>query len=147
MSYLNSPLSPYSGALVLQLAPDPFYTFVSLSLMVLYELESLHLDDYNLTYIQNRNRDFDKLFYSISFENPIFPFYKYSSKPIQTNTNERYYSKINPKQPLTQLQPIKTPLTQRLGFSSTQTQEKGLGFSFSYLSILYSPPPSFLLVF
>ena len=128
---------------MLQFAPAPFYTFVVISLMVLYQFESIHLDDYNLTYSQNKNRGFD----SISFENPTFPFYKHSSKPIQTNTNQQYSSKLNPKQPLTQLQPIQTPLTQRLGFSSTQTQEKGLGFSFSYLSILDSPPSSFLLVF
>ena len=31
-------------------AHSPFYTFVALSLMVLYQLESLHLDDYNLIY-------------------------------------------------------------------------------------------------
>ena len=39
----------------------PFYTFVALSLMVLYQLESLHLDDYNLIYSQNKNRVFYKI--------------------------------------------------------------------------------------
>ena len=57
----NSHLSPYSGALEIQFAPGPFYTFVSLSLMVLYQFESLHLDDYNLIYSQNKNRGFDKI--------------------------------------------------------------------------------------
>ena len=28
-------------------APSPFYKFVALALMVLYQLESLNLDDYN----------------------------------------------------------------------------------------------------
>ena len=56
----NSPLSPYSGALELQFSPGPFYTFVALALMVLYQLESLHLDNYNLAYSQNKNIGFDK---------------------------------------------------------------------------------------
>ena len=42
-----------------QFAPSPFYTFVALALMVLYQLESLNLDDYNLTYSQNKNRGFE----------------------------------------------------------------------------------------
>ena len=45
---------------MLQFASGPFYTFVALSLMVLYQLESLHLNDYNLTYSQNKNMGFDK---------------------------------------------------------------------------------------
>ena len=61
MSYLSSHLSSYLGALEIQFAPNLFYTFVDLSLMVLYQLESLHLDDYNLIYSQNKNKGFDKI--------------------------------------------------------------------------------------
>ena len=113
MSYPNSTLSPYSGALVLQFANSPFYKFVALSLMVLYQLESLHLDDYNLTYSQNKNRGFDHFLTAFPLKTQTF---------IKTNPNQH--------QPIilfkTQLQPIQTPLTQWLGFSSTQTQEKGV---------------------
>ena len=58
VSYTSSPFSPYLGALELQFALGPFYTFVALSLMVLYQLESIHLDNYNLIYSQNKNRGF-----------------------------------------------------------------------------------------
>ena len=61
MSYPSSPLSQYLGALELQFSPSPFYTFVDLSLMVLYQLESLHLDDYNLIYSQNKNKGLDQI--------------------------------------------------------------------------------------
>ena len=56
MSYTSSPFSPYLEALELQFSLGPFYTFVFLSLMVLYQLESIHLDDYNLIYSQKKNR-------------------------------------------------------------------------------------------
>ena len=61
MSYTSSPFSPYLGALDLQFALGPFYTFVALSLMVIYQLESIHLDDSNLIYSQNKNRGFTKI--------------------------------------------------------------------------------------
>ena len=61
VSYTSSPFSPYLGALELKLALFPLYTFVSLSLMVLYKLESIHLDDSNLIYIQNKNRGFTEI--------------------------------------------------------------------------------------
>ena len=48
------------GALEIQFALGPFYTFVALSLMVLYQLESIHLEDYNLIYSQNKQRGFYK---------------------------------------------------------------------------------------
>ena len=57
----NSPTSPHSGALELQFAPGTFYKFVSLALMVLYQFQSLNLDDNNLPYIQNKNRSFEKI--------------------------------------------------------------------------------------
>ena len=40
-------------------ALGPFYTFVALALMVLYQLESLNMDDYNLTYSQNKKKGFE----------------------------------------------------------------------------------------
>ena len=90
MSYMISPLSPYLGALELQFALSPFYEFVVLSLMVLYQLESLHLDDYKLIYSQNKNRGFYKNFDSISFENPTFsflqPFLKTNMEFTQNNS-------------------------------------------------------------
>ena len=61
VSYTSSPFSPYLGALELQFALGPFYTFVALSLMVLYKLESIHLDNYNLIYTQNKNRVFTEI--------------------------------------------------------------------------------------
>ena len=61
VSYTSSPFSPYLGALELQFALGPFYKFVALSLMVLYQLESIHLDDSNLIYSQNKNRGFTEI--------------------------------------------------------------------------------------
>ena len=58
MSYTSSLFSPYLGVLELQLDLGPFYKFVALSLMLLYQLESIHLDDSNLIYSQNKNRGF-----------------------------------------------------------------------------------------
>ena len=58
VSYTSSPFSPYLGALELQISLGPLYKFVALSLMVLYQLESIHLDNYNLIYSQNKNRGF-----------------------------------------------------------------------------------------
>ena len=75
VSYTSSPFSPYLGALELQFDLGPFYTFVALSLMVLYQLESIHLDDSNLIYSQNKNRGFYKNFDSIPFKNPTFSFF------------------------------------------------------------------------
>ena len=78
MSYMSSPFSPYLGALVLQFALDPFYTFVALSLMVLYQLESIHLDDFNLIYSQNKNRGFITILIAIPLKTqhtPLFFFF------------------------------------------------------------------------
>ena len=61
VSYTSSPFSPYLGALEIQFALGPFYTFVALSLMVLYKVESIHLDNYNLIYTQNKNRVFTEI--------------------------------------------------------------------------------------
>ena len=61
VSYTSSPSCPYLGALELQFALGPFYKFVSLSLMFIYKLESIHLDDSNLIYSQNKNRGFTEI--------------------------------------------------------------------------------------
>ena len=88
---------------MLQFDPGHFYTFVALSLMDFYQFESLHLVDYNLIYSQNKNRGFENVLTAFPLKTKHFPFYKHSSKPIQTNTKHLY---------------------PHLGFSLTQTQEK-----------------------
>ena len=123
MSYPSSHLSPYLGALELQFAPGLFYTFISLSLMVLYQLESLNLDDYNLIYSQNKTMSFLQNFDSISFENSTFSLFtntkQNQSKPIPTNNTKQLQH--NPK---THLQPKQNSFYPHLGFSPTQTQEQ-----------------------
>ena len=92
----NTPLSPYSGALELQFVPSSFYTFVALALMVLYQLESLNLDDYNLTYSKTKTRVLKKI-YSNSFETSSFPLYKNSSTTIQTTIHHEILPNTTPK--------------------------------------------------
>ena len=126
MSYPSSPLSPYLRALELQFALGLFYTFVALYLMVLYQLESLHFDDYNLIYSQNKNKGFLQNFDSISFENSTFSLFtntiQNQSKPIPANNTKQ--PQHNPK---THLQPKQNSFYPHFGFSLTQTQEqKGL---------------------
>ena len=107
MSYPNSHLSPYSGALVLQFAPTPFYTFVALSFIVLHQLKSLHFHDYNLIYSQNNNRGFDKFLTVFPLKTQHFPFTNIpqnQSKPIPINNTLQNSTQHNPK---TDLQPIK----------------------------------------
>ena len=88
MSYSNLNLSPYSGALVLQFSLDPFYNFIELSLMVIYQLKLFHLNDYNLIYSQNMNRGFDKFLTTFPLTTQHFPFTnipRNQSKPILIN--------------------------------------------------------------
>ena len=99
VSYPNSPLSQYLGALVLQFALDPFYTFVSLSLMLLYHFESLHLDDYNLTYSQNKNKGFNKFLTAFPLKIQHFPFtniHQNQSKPTPTKNTLQNSIQNNP---------------------------------------------------
>ena len=123
MSYSISPLRPYLGALELHFSPGPFYTFVALSPMVLYQLESLHLDDYNLIYSQHKNRGFLQNFDSISFENSTFSLFtntiQNQSKPIPTNNTKQPQHNLK-----THLQPKQNYFYPHLGFSLTQTQEQ-----------------------
>ena len=65
--------SPYLGALELQFALGPFHKILYLSLIALYQLESIHLDDSNLIYSQKK-KGFYKNFDSNSFKNPTFYF-------------------------------------------------------------------------
>ena len=97
VSYPNPPLSPYSGSLVLQFVPSPFNTFLSLSLMVFYQLESLNLDDYNLTYSQNKNNGFDKYLKTFPLKTQHFPF----TNIPQTNPNQHQPAILFKNQPKT----------------------------------------------
>ena len=148
MCYSNPPLSPYSGALVVQFALSPFYTFVDLLFMVIYQLESLHLDDCNLIYSQNKNRGFDKILTAFPLKTKHFSFYNHSSKPIQTNTNQQYSSKLNPTQPQNSFT-TKTKLFLSTSgvFSNSNTNKRGFRFE-SYLISLSNfntkVPPYFL---
>ena len=111
VSYPNSPSSPYSEALVLQFAPSPFYFFVALYLMVIYQLESLHLDDYNLVYSQKKIRGFDKFLTAFPLKTQHFPFTNIpqnQSKQIPINNTLQNSTQHNPK---TDLQPIKITFT------------------------------------
>ena len=136
MSYWNPPLSPYLGALVIQFALSPLYTCVALSLMVLYQFESLHLDDYNLIYNQNKNRGFDKILTAFPLKTKHFSFYNHSSKPIQTNTNQQYSSKLNPTQPQNSFKTKTKLFLSTFGvFPNSNTNKRGLGFK-SYLKSL-----------
>ena len=91
--------------------------------MVLYQLESLHLDDYNLIYSQNKNRGFFlQNLDSISFENStFFPFYKHYTKPIPTNNTKQ--PQHNPK---THLQQKKTLFIHIWGFPQLKHKNKGV---------------------
>ena len=115
---------------MLQFAPGPFYTFIELSLIVLYQFESFHLVHYNLIYSQNKNRGFDKFLTAFPLKTIHFPFYKYSSKPIQKLIYNQY----------------KTPLSTFGVFPNPNTREKGLGFSFLRLNLLILQHQAFLLL-
>ena len=136
VSYPSSPLSPYSGALELQFVPSLFYTVVALSLMVLYQLESLHLDDYNLIYVQNKD--------SFSLKTQHSPF----TNITQNQSNQQYSSKLNPTQPQNSfITKTKLFLSTFGVFPNSNTNKMGLGFE----SYLKSPsnfntkvPPCFL---
>ena len=136
VSYPNPPLSSYSGALVVQFSLGAFYTFVALSIMVISQLESLHFNDYNLIYIQNKNRGFDKILTTFPLKTKHFSFYNHSSKPIQTNTNQQYSSKLNLKQPQNSFTTKTKLFLSTFGvFPNSNTNKRGLGFE-SYLKSL-----------
>ena len=86
VSYTSSHFSPYLGSLELQFALGPFYTFVSLYLMVLYQLESIHLDDSNLIYNQNKNRGLTKILTAIPSKTQHSPLF-FTTNPQNRNTS------------------------------------------------------------
>ena len=124
VSYPNSPLSPYLGALLLQFAPSTLYTFLALSLMVLFQWESLHFEDYNLTYNQNKNRGFDKFLTAFPLKIQHFPFTNIpqnQSKLHQPTMHFKTQPNTTPKLIYNQ---SKSPLHKVKVFPQIQTQEK-----------------------
>ena len=72
---------------------------------------------------------------NISFKTKHFSFYNHSSKPIQTNTNQQYSSKLNPTQPQNSFTTkIKLFLSTFGVFPNSNTNKRGLGFE-PYLNI------------
>ena len=108
----NLPLSPYSGALELQFAHGPFYTFVALALMVIYQLESLNLNDYNLTSNKKKNRSFEIFLTATPMKLHHFLY----TKIHQQQSKPQYTMKSYPIQLQNELQPFKTLLYHIWGF-------------------------------
>ena len=104
-------LKPIFGSLIATICSGLFFTFVVISLMVLYQFESLHLDDYNLIYSQNKNKGFDKFFTAFPLKTQHFPFTNIpqnQSKPTPINNTLQNSTQHNPK---TDLQLIKITFT------------------------------------
>ena len=136
MSYPSSHLSPYLGALKLQFSPGPFYKFVDLPLMVLYQLESLHLDDCNLMYSQNKNRGFDKILTTFPLKPLHFPF----TNITQNQSNQQYSSKLNPTQPQNSFTTKTKLFLSTFGvFPNIKITKDEARVLFSYLSLFKSP--------
>ena len=136
MSYPSSTLNPYLGALELQFAPDTFYKFVYLSLMVLYQLESLHLDDYNLIYSQNKNMGLEKFLTAFPLKTQHFPF----TNITQNQSNQQYSSKINPTQPQNSFTTKTKLFLSTFGvFPNIKITKDEARVLFSYLSLFKSP--------
>ena len=131
MSYPSSPLSPYLGALELHFALGPFYTFLDLYIMVLYQLELLHLDDYNLIYSQNKNRGLDKILTAFPLKTQPFPF----TNITQNQSNQQYSSKLNPTQPQNSFTTKTKLFLFTFGvFPTSKSQKMKLGFCFLTLA-------------
>ena len=114
----------------------PFYTFVDLYLMVLYQLESLHLDDYNLIYSQNKNRGLDKILIAFLLKTQHFPF----TNVTQNQSNQQYSSKINPKQPQNSFTTKTKLFLSTFGvFPNIKIIKNEARVLFSYLSLFKSP--------
>ena len=105
--------------------------------MVLYQLKSLHLDDYNLTYSQNKNRGFDKILTATPLKTQHFPFYKHFSKPIQTNNNKKIHFKTQPNTSSKLIYNQSKSLLYKVRvFPQIQTQEKSSRVCVLTLNIL-----------
>ena len=137
MSYPSSPLSPYLGVLELQFAPGPFYTFVYLSLMVLYQLESLHLDDYNLIYSQNKNRSFCKILTAFPLKTQHFPFLQTLYKTNPNQSQPKIQNNLNTIPKLIYNKKKKLFLSTFGVFPNSNTRTKKFEF-ISYLSLFKS---------
>ena len=139
MSYPSSLLSSYLGALELQFSPSPFYTFVYLSHMVVYQFESLHLYDYNLIYSKNKNKGLDKILTAFPLKTQHFPF----TNITQNQSNQQYSSKLNPAQPqnsFTKKKKKKKLFLSTFGvFPNIKITKDEAKVLFSYLSLLKSP--------
>ena len=132
----HSLLSLYLGALDLQFASGPFYTFVDVSLMVIYQFESLHLDDYNLIFIQNKNNDLDKILTAFPLKTQHFPF----TNITQNQSNQQYSSKLNPTQPQNSFTTkTKLFLSAFVVFPNIKITKDEARVLFSYLSLFKSP--------
>ena len=113
--------------------------------MVLYQLESLHLDDYNLIYSQNKNMSFDKSLTAFPLKTQHFPF----TNITQNQSNQQYSSKLNPTQPQNSFTTKKKLFLSTFGvFPNSNTNKRGLGFE-SYLKSLSNfntkVPPCFFI--
>ena len=118
MSYPKLTFKSRFGSLRATIYSLSFYKFLAPALMVIYQLESLDLDDYNLTYSQNKNRDLKK-FEINSFETSPFPLCKNFSTPIQSNQNNQTQLRETPK---TFLEPIQTLSSKNFGVFINPTQ-------------------------
>ena len=136
MSNLSSPLNLYLGALELQFALGPFYTFVDLSLMILYLLKSLHLDDYNLISSQKKKRGLDKILTAFPLKTQHFPF----TNITHNQSNQQYSSKINPTQPQNSFTTKTKLFLSTFGvFPNIKITKDEARVLFSYLSLFKSP--------
>ena len=110
--------------------------------MVLYQLKSLHWNDYNLIYSQNKNRGFDKILKVFPLKTQHFPF----TNITQNQSNQQYSSKLNPIQPQNSFTTKTKLLLSTFGiFPNSNTNKRGLGFE-SYLKSLDSSIPRFLVL-
>ena len=136
MTCMSSHLSRYLGALELQFALSPFYKFVDLSLMIIYQLESLYLADYNLIYSQNKNRRLDKILTAFLLKTQHFPF----TNITQNQSNQQYSSILNPTQPQNSFTTkTKLFLSTFWAFPYIKITKDEARVLFSYLSLFKSP--------
>ena len=112
--------------------------------MVLYQLESLYLDDYNLIYSQNKNRGFDKILTVFPLKTQHFPF----TSITKNQSKQQYSSKLNPTQSQNSFTTKTKLFLSTFGvFPNSNTNKRGIGFE-SYLKSLSNfntkVPPFFL---
>ena len=134
VSYPKLTFIPIFGSLGATVCSNHFYKFVALALMVLYQLESLNLDHYNLTYSQNKNRVFKKKIDSNSFETSPFHLYK---KFLKTNPNQSKQPNTTESNPQNLFTTNTNTFIQNFwGFHQPNTRKEKLGFGFHTFNIL-----------